>query len=233
MKRTVFPFKSGVAGFICGAVFFAGLAQAASSTTQIDVSLNALKFFANGKSKPSESILYNGSTYVPLRQTTELIGQNIYWDGKAGAVSIGNPAVVIYDATGKEIGTATLTPYSGGVTVEIEVSGLTPGKHGFHIHEKAFEGYDFKTAGGHFNPDSKKHGHDHPEGHHLGDLDNLVANADGKASLKYNIEGATLDKDSGKSLLGRSVIIHASEDDGKTDPSGNSGDRIAGGVIPQ
>ncbi|TMV47302.1 superoxide dismutase [Paenibacillus mesophilus] len=233
MKRIPSSFKWGVSGFLCGAVFFAGLAQAASPMTQIEASLDSLKFFVNGQSKPSQSILYNGSTYVPLRQATELTGQNIYWDEKAGAVSIGKPSVVIYDATGKEIGIATLTPYSGGVTIEIEVSGLAPGKHGFHIHEKAFEGNDFKTAGGHFNPDGKKHGHDHREGHHLGDLDNLMANAEGKASLKANIEGATLDKDSGKSLLGRSVIIHAAEDDGITDPAGNSGDRIAGGVIPQ
>jgi Cu-Zn family superoxide dismutase len=109
---------------------------------------------------------------------------------------------------------------------------LTPGKHGIHIHENAFAGSDFKTAQGHFNPEGKKHGLLNPEGHHLGDLPNLVVSEDGSAEATILVEHATLEPGDPDSLLGRSIIIHAGEDDEMTDPSGNSGDRVAGANIP-
>jgi Cu-Zn family superoxide dismutase len=117
--------------------------------------------------------------------------------------------------------------------VKISASGLTPGEHGFHIHEKAIEGNDLKTAGGHFNPTAKKHGHGNPEGAHLGDLINIVADKDGNVDAMIPLQGVSLEAGSGNSVLGKSLIIHAAADDGKTDPSGNSGDRVAGGNIPK
>lgn len=109
---------------------------------------------------------------------------------------------------------------------------MTPGKHGFHIHENVFEGSNLKTANGHFNPEGKKHGLQNPDGHHLGDLPNLIVNEDGTAEATILIEHASLEADKPESLLGRSLIIHAGEDDEMTDPAGNSGDRVAGANIP-
>lgn len=94
-----------------------------------------------------------------------------------------------------------------------------------------FENNDFKTAGGHYTPDGKKHGHDNPEGRHAGDFENLTVSVDGTVSTTFVIEGLTLEKGKERSIWGKSFIIHAAEDDLKTDPSGNSGDRIAGGNI--
>ncbi len=139
--------------------------------------------------------------------------------------------VAIHDTTGKTIGSAVLTEQHNGVRIQLQVSGLTPGKHGFHVHEKAFTGLDFKTAGGHFNPVGKQHGHDNPTGHHLGDMPNLVAGADGKASVDMVLADATLSASAKNSLIGKSIIIHAAEDDYKSDPAGNAGDRIAGGIV--
>ncbi|GIP32495.1 superoxide dismutase family protein [Paenibacillus sp. J2TS4] len=157
--------------------------------------------------------------------------QQIDWRGKAQPVSIGKPYVKLYDTSGKEVGSATLTREAGGVRLQLQVSGLTPGKHGFHIHEKAFVPFDFKTAGGHFNPEGKKHGRSNPEGQHLGDMPNLEVKQDGTAEADLLLERATLEKGSPNSLLGKSIIIHAQEDDYLTDPAGNAGDRIVGGNI--
>ena len=138
------------------------------------------------------------------------------------------------NAEGQVIGTAKLEEVEGGVKISVEVSGLTPGLHGIHIHDVGkCEIPDFKSAGPHFNPDGKKHGHMNPEGAHAGDLPNLVVGADGKGSAEIVVKGVTL-KRGGNSLFhsgGTSIVIHAQPDDEKTDPSGNSGDRIACGVI--
>ncbi len=102
-----------------------------------------------------------------------------------------------------------------------------------HIHEAGTcTPPDFKSAGTHFNPHGKKHGIENPEGAHARDLPNLIAGGDGKAKVKFVIPGLTLT--SGETVLqsGKSaIVIHASPDDGQTDPSGNSGDRVACGVI--
>jgi Cu-Zn family superoxide dismutase len=140
----------------------------------------------------------------------------------------------IVNATGDKIGTATLVPSAGGVRIDLSVSQLPPGTHGIHIHTAGkCEGPDFKTAGGHFNPADKKHGRDNPAGPHNGDLPNIEVGPDGKATTSLLDTNVTL-SDGPNSLFhdgGTSIVIHAMQDDYKTDPAGNSGARIACGVI--
>jgi superoxide dismutase, Cu-Zn family len=140
----------------------------------------------------------------------------------------------IVNASGDKIGTATFVPSAGGVRVDVSVSQLAPGTHGIHIHAVGkCEGPEFKTAGGHFNPASKKHGRDNPAGPHNGDLPNIEVGPDGKATTSLLDTNVTL-SDGPNSLFGpggSSIVIHAMQDDYKTDPAGNSGARIACGVI--
>ena len=118
--------------------------------------------------------------------------------------------------------------------MRVKVSGLTPGNHGVHVHGAGLcEGPDFKTAGGHFNPAAKQHGLENPMGHHGGDMPNLVVGADGKGQAGAILAGVSLGE--GDASLfhagGTSLVIHADADDEKSDPAGNSGARIACGVI--
>jgi len=154
----------------------------------------------------------------------------------AGAALAEGPAATaaLKDAQGKAAGTATFTESGGMVQMKLKATGLTPGKHGIHVHEVGKCEGDFKSAGAHFNPHGKKHGVQSDQGAHAGDLRNLEARDDGTASLQVTLHGVTLDKGEKNSLLdadGATVVIHAKEDDEKTDPSGNSGDRIVCGVI--
>lgn len=141
------------------------------------------------------------------------------------------PHVQIVNDKGQAIGMAILKQEANGVRLQISVAHLTPGKHGIHIHETTFEDADFQDAGAHLNPFNKHHGLKNPKGFHLGDMPNLEVKPDGTAVSSFLIEGATLEKGKDNSLLGRSIIIHAKEDDQMSDPAGNSGERIAGGVI--
>jgi len=140
----------------------------------------------------------------------------------------------LLNAQGAPIGTATFSEKSNGVQLELKVANLPPGLHGFHIHTVGkCEAPDFKSAGAHFNPEGKQHGWDNPLGHHLGDLQNLNVGPDGKANVKILVPGVTLGE--GPNSLfhegGTSLVIHEKPDDGKTDPAGNAGARIACGVI--
>lgn len=141
----------------------------------------------------------------------------------------------IMDGRGQAVGSAVFTPTPQGIVVVVEVSRLAPGKHGIHVHAAGVcEPPDFKTAGGHFNPNAKKHGLKNPEGAHSGDLPNLDVGKNGKGKLKETLSNANLVVGDPSSLLGpngSSIVIHAKADDEMTDPSGNSGDRIACGVI--
>lgn len=140
----------------------------------------------------------------------------------------------IVGTDGKKIGIAKLTEAKNGVNITVEVSGLARGQHGMHIHETgSCTPPDFKSAGNHFNPLNKKHGTQNPAGEHIGDLPNLIVMEDGKGDAKALARGATLRK--GKTSLlkegGTAIVIHAQPDDYQTDPAGNSGSRVACGVI--
>ncbi len=140
----------------------------------------------------------------------------------------------IVDAQGQNIGTATILPAKEGVKIEVNVSQLPTGTRGIHIHAVGkCDGPDFTTAGPHLNPDAKKHGKDNPQGLHAGDLLNIEVKADGTLKATLLDTMATLG-DGPNSVFhdgGTALVIHAKEDDYKTDPAGNSGPRIACGVV--
>jgi Cu-Zn family superoxide dismutase len=120
----------------------------------------------------------------------------------------------------------------GKVYIRADINGLPPGRQfGFHVHEKGdCTGADFMGAGGHFNPDAKPHGGRNTPDRHAGDLPNL--SSDGEGIAVYSVTSELLTVAPGpRSVIGRSVIVHASPDDYKTQPTGNSGARIACGVI--
>lgn len=127
-------------------------------------------------------------------------------------------------------GSVTFSESPGGLKVMAKVVGLAPGEHGFHIHEAGdCSAPDAMSAKGHFNPAGKAHGHYGSPEHHGGDMPNLVANAQGEAVYSFELVGLGLSGPNG--ILGRSVVVHAASDDYKSQPAGNSGGRIACGVI--
>lgn len=135
---------------------------------------------------------------------------------------------------GNTVGWAMMREQSGGVLVRVEVKGLPPGLHAVHVHAVGkCEGPAFTSAGGHFNPAQKKHGHKSADGAHAGDLPNMLVAKDGSGRFEVFTDGITL----GAGPLsifdadGSALVIHAGVDDYITDPTGNAGDRAACGVI--
>jgi superoxide dismutase, Cu-Zn family len=138
------------------------------------------------------------------------------------------------NAEGKDVGSAQLSQTPHGVLVRLTLKGVPAGEHAFHIHQTGKCEPPFTTAGGHFNPASKKHGIMASDGPHAGDMPNLHIPADGNLSIEVVNAAVTLDKDKPNSLFkpeGTALIIHAGKDDYKTDPTGDAGGRIACGVV--
>jgi Cu-Zn family superoxide dismutase len=129
-------------------------------------------------------------------------------------------------------GTATFTQKGDKVLVQAKLTGLKPnGEHGFHVHEKGdCSAPDATSAGGHFNPASAQHGNPSAGTHHVGDMPNLKADANGVATLTWEETDFTV-TDGSNSIVGRAVVVHLNPDDYKSQPAGNSGARIACGVI--
>jgi Cu-Zn family superoxide dismutase len=154
----------------------------------------------------------------------------------AQAQKSGEVKVSIKNGTGEDVGSATFKTVKKGVSVKLQLRNMPVGEHGVHIHQNAAcEGPDFKTAGGHFNPDTKMHGYANPMGHHNGDMPgNIVVQENHAGDVTFVTNAISLDKSASNSLFangGTSIVVHEKADDGKTDPSGNSGNRIAYGVI--
>jgi len=150
-----------------------------------------------------------------------------------GAAKTTTKAIVqLYGTKGNEktTGIVTFTQQSGGVLVEATVTGLTPGKHGFHIHQLGDATCaDGKCTKGHWNPTGAKHGGPDSAERHHGDLGNLDANAEGKAT--YKRVDTVIQLSGAHSIVGRAIILHAGADDLTSQPTGAAGARVAQGVI--
>ena len=138
---------------------------------------------------------------------------------------------VLYPTLGNDVkGLVTFTKTDSGIVVIGDLEGLTPGKHGFHIHQYGdLSDPEGKSAGGHYNPDGKKHGGPMSAERHEGDLGNITADANGVAHIEMTDKVIKLNGD--HSIIGRGIIVHAGEDDLVTQPTGNAGARVAYGVI--
>jgi Cu-Zn family superoxide dismutase len=139
------------------------------------------------------------------------------------------------DSSGKAIGDADLVQTPAGVLIKLQIKGLPPGEHAFHVHAVGKCEAPFESAGGHFNPGNHHHGMMSGEGH-AGDMPNLHVPQSGELSVEVVNTAVTLDQGKPNSLFdadGSSLVIHAKADDYKSDPAGNAGDRIACGVIQQ
>ena len=150
----------------------------------------------------------------------------------AGAAQAQSASATLAPTAGNTVaGTVSFAQKGDKVTVTAKLSGLTPGGHGFHIHEKGdCSAPDGMSAGGHFNPGGKPHGAPDSPDHHAGDMPMLQADASGNATLTADLSGASIGSGAGD-IVGKSVIVHKDADDYKTQPTGNSGARVACGVI--
>ena len=139
---------------------------------------------------------------------------------------------LVRPASGSQVhGEAKFTQVGNRVRITAEIAGLSPGAHGFHIHEKGdCSAADAMSAGGHFNPKGNKHGAPGTSDRHAGDLGNLNADEYGKATLALMVDGISVGKGP-DGVSGRGLIVHANADDLKTDPTGNAGGRVGCAVI--
>ncbi len=158
-----------------------------------------------------------------------MVGPTVVFAQPAGQAS-----AELRDPNGQVVGSATFAQEAGGVRVSAQVRNLPPGQHGIHVHVVGrCDPPDFMSAGGHFNPMNRQHGLRNPQGPHAGDLPNVTVDANGTATYQATNALVTLGP-GGNSLLdadGSALVIHADPDDEASDPTGNSGGRIACGVI--
>lgn len=134
----------------------------------------------------------------------------------------------------KTSGSVSFVQNGDRILIDARIDGLTPGLHGFHVHEKGdCSAPDAMSAGGHYNPSGKPHGGPDHADRHAGDFGNLDADANGNAVLKLTIPASqiSLAKEAPNSVVGKALIVHADPDDYKTQPTGNSGKRLACGII--
>jgi Cu-Zn family superoxide dismutase len=156
--------------------------------------------------------------------------------GCAGTRSVADSSAraELRNASGQMVGTASLNQVGSAVRIVLEVRGLPPGPKGLHVHAVGTcDPPEFTTAGPHFNPSGRQHGALNPQGPHAGDLPNVVVGADGRGRLESTTEMVSVQ--AGPSSVfdadGSALVVHAAPDDFRTDPTGNSGGRIACGVI--
>ena len=157
-------------------------------------------------------------------------------EGPLAAVPLGPSAASadLMDASGRIVARASAEEAGEGVRLRIEAAGLPAGAYGAHVHTTGrCDAPAFTTAGPHWNPTGQQHGKDNPAGMHKGDLPNLLVGADGQGSFEYTVLGAAIGGPATAMMDGdgAAVVIHQRADDYRTDPSGNSGDRIACGVL--
>jgi Cu-Zn family superoxide dismutase len=149
---------------------------------------------------------------------------------RSGGANRAQAEAPLFDAAGKLSGRAIISEAQDGLWLDVTANGITPGAHGLHVHAVGrCDAPDFATAGPHWNPTAHEHGRKNPNGTHLGDAPNLIADAAGKGRLKSwlsaGVLSALMDAD------GAAVVVHADPDDEMTDPSGKSGKRILCGVL--
>jgi Cu-Zn family superoxide dismutase len=156
-------------------------------------------------------------------------GQNMHQSDQK--YEIQKAICVLYPTEGNNVnGIITFKQTTGGVIIKGDIQGLTPGKHGFHIHEYGdCSSIDGSSAGGHFNPMSMQHGAPTDKERHEGDMGNIVADASGNAHIEYI--DSVIKLNGPDSIIGRGVVVHKGEDDLKSQPTGNAGPRVACGVI--
>lgn len=152
----------------------------------------------------------------------------------APGVDVREAQAVLASASGSLVsGKIVLTPVAGGVRLLGEVGGLPKsGRAGFHVHERGdCSSVDAGSAGGHFNPTGQPHGNAKTGPHHAGDLDNLIADLDGVARVDVVLRDVSLGGPPNTDIAGRALVVHAAPDDYRSQPAGNSGARVACGVI--
>ena len=168
--------------------------------------------------KNNDNAMYSDSTSIMASSSAE-------------ADTLNKAVCVLHPTEGNKVsGVVTFTKTDSGIKIVADLEGLTPGKHGFHVHEFGdCSSLDGKSAGGHFNPENQAHGAPDDVIRHVGDLGNVEAGNDGKAH--YQRVDSVISLSGAHSIIGRAVIIHDGEDDLKTQPTGNAGERVACGII--
>jgi superoxide dismutase, Cu-Zn family len=167
---------------------------------------------------------------MKLRTISIAIGSAFGVCAIAFAQQMGATATLKPTSGNSTAGTVTFTQKGDKVAVVANITGLSPGSHGFHIHEKGdCSAPDAMSAGGHFNPTSKPHGDPGGADHHAGDMPQLVADASGNANATAELGPMSIG--GANDIVGKAVVVHKDADDYKTQPTGNSGARVACGVI--